>query len=108
MEVSKIFITYKNNKLEKLCNNIKEARKTLGDKVGKCLILRITQLESFENLQMVPSFLPYRREKLTNYEDRWSVRVDNSFRIEFIAIDLNENLSLIKRIKIMEVSKHYE
>ena len=57
---------------------------------------------------MIPSNLPYRREKLTNYKDRWSVRVDNTFRIEFIAVDLNDDLKKIEIIKIVEVSKHYE
>ena len=87
---------------------MKEAKKILGDKAGNILLLRITQLEAFTNLQMVPSFLPYRREKLTGYSDRWSVRVDSNFRIEFIALDINNDLRLIENIKIMEVSKHYE
>jgi Txe/YoeB family toxin of Txe-Axe toxin-antitoxin module len=87
---------------------MKEAKRQLGDKAGKNLILRITQLEAFKNLKMVPSSLPWRREKLTNYKDRWSVRIDSNFRLEFIALDLNEDLSLIENIKIVEVSKHYE
>lgn len=108
MEEIKIYITYRNKKLQKLCTNIKQAKKELGDKAGKNLVLRITQMEAFSNLQMVPSSLPYRREKLTNYENRWSVRIDGNFRIEFKAIDLNEDLRLIEKIEIMEVSKHYE
>lgn len=107
LEVETIYISYRNKKIEKLCNNIKESKKQLGDKAGKNLILRITQLEAFKNLQMVPTSLPWRREKLTNYEDRWSIRIDSNFRLEFIAIDINQNLSLIEHIKIMEVSKHY-
>ena len=102
-----INITYKNKKLDKLCNNIKEARRQLGDKAGKNLILRITQLIALKNLQMVPTSLPWRREKLVNYEDRWSIRIDSNYRLEFIALDLNEDLRLIENIKIMEVSKHY-
>lgn len=103
-----INISYRTNKIKKICNNIKEAKKELGDKAGKNLILRITQLKAFGNLQMVPSSLPWRREKLTNYSDRWSIRIDSNYRIEFIAIDLDEDISKIENIKIMEVSKHYE
>ena len=103
-----IYISYRTKKLEKLCTNLKEARKQIGDKAGKNLILRITQLKSFKNLQMVPSKLPWRREKLQNEENRWSIRVDSGFRIEFSAIDLNEDLRLIEKIEILEVSNHYE
>ena len=102
-----IDITYKNNKLEKLCNNIKEARKEFGDNAGKNLVLRITQLYAFPNLQAVPSFLPWRREKLAGDKNRWSIRIDSDFRIEFEALDINENLAMIEKIKIVEVSKHY-
>lgn len=91
-----------------MCNSVKDAKKQIGDKAGKNLILRITQLSAFENLQLVPTFLPWRREKLTNYEDRWSIRIDSNFRLEFIALDNNSQISLIKNIEIVEVSKHYE
>lgn len=103
----KIYITYRTKKLEKLCNNIKEARKEIGDRTGKKLIQRITELKAFTNLQMIPSFLPWRREKLVNEKDMWSIRIDSNFRIEFMALDINEDLRLIEHIKIMEVSKHY-
>lgn len=107
-EVLTIYITYRTKKLEKLCTNLKEAKRQIGDKAGRNLILRITQLKSFKNLQMVPSKLPWRREKLQNNNNRWAIRVDSSFRIEFSAIDLNDDLRLIEKIEIMEVSNHYE
>ena len=69
--------------------------------------MRIVELEAFENLQMVPTTLAWRREKLVNSDDRWSIRIDSNFRLEFIALDINENLAEIKNLKIMEVSKHY-
>ena len=105
--MSIIEIQYRTKKLKKICTNLKEAKKEIGDKAGKNLILRIAQLEAFENLQMVPTSLPWRREKLVNSDDRWSIRIDSNFRLEFIALDINENLSEIKNLKIMEVSKHY-
>ena len=103
----KIYITYRTKKLEKLCNNIKEARKEIGDRTGNKLIQRITELKAFTNLQMVPTFLPWRREKLVNEKDMWSIRIDSNFRIKFMALDINDDLRLIEHIKIMEVSKHY-
>ena len=107
LEVKIINISYRTKKLEKICQSLKEAQKQLGIKVGKNLILRIKQLKAFANLQMVPTSLPWRREKLTNYHDRWSIRIDSNFRLEFIALDINQNLNLIENIKIVEVSKHY-
>ena len=49
----------------------------------------------------------FKVEKLVNEKDMWSIRIDSNFRIEFIALDINEDLRLIENIKIMEVSKHY-
>lgn len=106
--MSEIFITFRTNKLEKLCNNKKEAIKEYGLKVGSKLIQRKLELEAFSNLQKVPVNLPWRREKLKGFEDRWSIRVEQEYRIEIQALDLNDDLSKIENIKILEVSKHYE
>ena len=108
MEVSKIFITYRTKKLEKLCNSKRDANREYGTKVGSKLIKRRTELEAFPNLQMIPSNLPFRREKLTGKENVWLVRIDQEFRIEFKVLDKNDDLRLVKSIEIVEVSKHYE
>ena len=87
---------------------MKEANKKFGNDVGKNILKRITELEAFDNLKEVPSELPFRREKLINRKDEWSIRVYKQFRMEIRAIDVNENLELIKNIEIERVSKHYE
>ena len=104
LEVKIINISYRTKKLEKICQSLKEAQKQLGTKVGKNLILRIKQLKAFANLQMVPTSLPWRREKLTNYRDRWTIRIDSNFRLEFIALDINQNLNLIDKLIIIKMS----
>ncbi len=91
-----------------MCTTTKDAVRVLGSDAGKRLIQRIEELKYFNNLFLIPSCLPWRREKLEGYKDRWSVRVDKWWRIEFKAINLNEDLRLITEIKIMEVSNHYE
>ena len=91
-----------------MCNNLKEAKKQLGDKAGKRLLQRNNELRAFENLLKIPSELPFRREKLTNKEGVWSIRVDQEWRLIIKPIEPNDNLALITSIIIMEVSKHYE
>ena len=60
-------LTYKTNKLQKLCENPeynKELVKKYGVEVAKKLPLRIKELKAFDNLNDVPTCLPYRRHKL--------------------------------------------
>lgn len=87
---------------------MKEANKKFGNEIGKNILKRITELEAFDNLKQVPPELPFRREKLINRKDEWSIRVYKQFRMKIRAIDVNENLELIKNIEIERVSKHYE
>lgn len=87
---------------------MKDASKKFDNEIGKAILQRIAELEAFDNLLQVPSDLPFRREKLVNRKDIWSIRVYKKFRMEFRAIDTNENLELIKNIEIERVSNHYE
>ena len=55
-------LTYKTNKLQKLCENPKynkELVKKYGVEVAKKLPLRIKELKAFDNLNDVPTCLPY-------------------------------------------------
>mgnify|MGYP002625486525 CR=1 FL=1 len=103
-----IDIIYKSKKIEILCNSLKEAKKQLGDKTGKRLLQRNCELKAFENLSKIPSSLPYKREKLTNKNNVWSIRIDQEWRLIIKPTEPNDNLALITSIIIMEVSKHYE
>ncbi len=80
----------------------------MGQVNGKKLLQRIAELEAFENLLLIPSNLPFRREKLINNKDIWSIRINQEYRIIFKAMEPSEDLRLIKSIEILEVSKHYE
>ena len=80
----------------------------MGQVNGKKLLQRIAELEAFENLLLIPSNLPFRREKLINNKDIWAIRINQEYRIIFKAVKPNEDLRLIKSIEILEVSKHYE
>lgn len=108
-------LTYKNDKLRNLCENPKyrhELIKKYGVEVANKLPLRINMLKAFDNLNDVPSSLPFRRHKLNGkYKDFFAINITQQYRLIFKQSDNNiiiSDLKLIKDIKVMEVSKHYE
>lgn len=60
----------------------------------------------------VPQTLPFRRHKLTgDLKDYFAINITMQYRLIFKQKDNNiviEDLREIKKIEIMEVSKHYE
>ena len=108
-------LTYKNDKLRKLCENInynKELVKKYGIEVAKKLPKRIKELKAFNSLNDVPIFPPYRRHKLSgDLKEYFAVNITGQYRLIFKQKDNNiiiEDLREIRDIEIMEVSKHYE
>lgn len=108
-------LTYKTDKLQKLCENPKynkELVKKYGIEVAKKLPLRIKELKAFDNLNDVPTCLPYRRHKLKgDLKDNFAINITNQYRLIFKNKDNNiiiEDLRNIKDIEILEVNKHYE
>lgn len=108
-------LTYKNDKLRYLCENPKyknELIKKYGVEVANKLPLRINMLKAFDNLNDVPASLPFRRHKLTGkYKDFFAINITQQYRLIFKQNENNiviSDLRLIKDIKVMEVSKHYE
>ena len=108
-------LTYKNDKLRNLCENPKyrhELIKKYGVEIANKLPLRINMLKAFDNLNDVPSSLPFRRHKLNGiYKDFFAINITQQYRLIFKQSDNNiiiSDLKLIKDIKVMEVSKHYE
>lgn len=108
-------LTYKNDKLRNICedsNYNKELVKKYGVEVAKKLPQRIKELKSFETLADVPVTPPFRRHKLTgNRNNQFAVNITGQYRLIFSQKEHNiliEDLRKIKRIEIMEVSKHYE
>lgn len=108
-------LTYKTDKLQKLCENPKynkELVKKYGVEVAKKLPLRIKELKAFDNLNDVPTSLPFRRHKLKgDLKDNFAINITNQYRLIFKNKDNNiiiEDLRNIKDIEILEVNKHYE
>ena len=108
-------LTYKSEKLKNLCENPKykkQLQKDYGKEVADKLPLRIVQLKSFPCLNDVPTNKPYRRHKLEGKrKERFAVNINDQYRIEFIQNGnkgiIIEDLREIKKIEIVEVSKHY-
>ena len=108
-------LTYKNDKLQKLCegaNYNKELVKKYGVEVAKKLPKRIKELKAFNSLNDVPTSLPYKRHKLNgDLKERFAVNITGQYRLIFRQKENNiiiEDLRKIREIEIMEVSKHYE
>ncbi len=108
-------LTYKNKKLQSICENTKynkELVKNYGKDVAKKLPQRINELKAFNCVNDIPTCLPFRRHKLSGkYEGHFAVNITNQYRLIFRQKDNNiiiEDLREIKKIMIMEVSKHYE
>ena len=108
-------ITYKNEKLRNICENPKynkELVKIYGLEVAKKLPKRIMELKGFETLFDIPSTPPFRRHKLLgDRKNQFAINITNQYRLIFRHKENNiiiEDLKLIKKIEIMEVSKHYE
>ena len=108
-------LTYKNDKLQDLCENPKfnkELVKKYGAEVAVKLPKRIKELKAFSSLNDVPTSPPYRRHKLTGDRDgQFAININGQYRLIFRQKEnkiIIEDLRKIKEIEIMEVSKHYE
>lgn len=108
-------LTYKTKKLHDLCEDPrlnKELNKKYGAEVAKRLPQRIKELKAFPSVNDIPTNPPQRRHKLTgNREGEFAINITNQYRLIFRQKENNiiiEDLRDIKKIEIMEVSKHYE
>ena len=109
-------LTYKSEHLRNICENPdfnREVQKKYGMEVAKKLPLRISQLKAYSSINDIPVTKPFRRHKLEgNRKEQFAVNITDQYRIilkqnenkEIVINDLRE----IKKIEIMEVSKHYE
>jgi len=103
-------IEYKSKKVEKVCNNLKEATKKYGKKVAKKLQLRLMQIQALDNLEQVPTSPPFRRHKLNgNKAGYFAINITESYRLLIKASDGDdEDISTITVVCVEEVSNHYD
>lgn len=117
-----MLIDYSTNKIFKICTDKKCAIKTLGFEVGIRLRKLIELLDSSSCLLDILEIPMYRLHALKgNRKNQYSIVIwfNSKYRLILYPIDNNNNIMInngdellllknTKKIKIMEVSKHYE
>lgn len=110
-------ISYKNRKVEKQCESLKEAKKAFSEKVAKKLLKLVNFIKAAENLESVIKnpFYNFHKSK-GNREGIYALDIDgrrSSYRLLVTFEDMTsehifeEAISIVS-IQIEEVSKHYE
>lgn len=102
-----IEIYYRNKKVEKICTDEKYATKELGKDISRTLRRRIAEIRAFKKFGEIPAGKPWKKEKIDRNQNRWSLRVNDTYRIEF-TIEEKVKLEDIEEIIIERVSNHYE
>lgn len=104
-----MIISFSNKKIEKICNNDKEALKELGNpKIVKnlgMLMYNLQVVNHMEDFYTKPMFKKYNAHELTgDKKGITSLRLDYSYRMTVIV----EVKIMEDEITIMEVNKHYD
>ncbi|WP_334333469.1 type II toxin-antitoxin system RelE/ParE family toxin [Companilactobacillus sp. HBUAS59544] len=110
-------ISYKNRKVEKQCESLKEAKKAFSEKIAKKLLKLVNFIKAAENLESIIKNPFYKFHKLKgDKEGLYALDIDgrkSSYRL-LVAFDgmtseyiFEEAISIVS-IQIEEVSKHYE
>jgi len=74
-------IYFKNNKLQKVCNTEKDARKAFGNEMAEKLMQRMTELKVVENLSQISRLPPARCHELD--KGIFSVDLKHPYRLLF-------------------------
>ena len=102
-------IGFANKKIEKICNENKEALKEFGNKKIvnnlEVLMLNLRATKHIEDFYTKPIFKKYRAHELTgNKKGITSLSVDYSYRMTLtVVVQVVED-----EITILEVNKHYD
>ncbi len=106
-----MILEFKNNKIQKECENPKKAQQAYGEEMKKKLLLRVNELRSSDTLEDV-SYIPAARlHRLKgNRSHQYAVDLVHPFRLVFApkcdAADLNK-LNSIEIVKIEEVVDYH-
>lgn len=111
-----MYIGYSDKKVQKICENEKEARKKLGNDVALKMFQRIQWLAKAPNLDFFNTTYKFLRiHKLSGeYNNMYALDINKQYRLIFYPCDQEGNIDLesdfksISIVTIQEVSKHYE
>ena len=111
-----MYIGYSDNKVQKLCENEKEARKKLGNEISLKLFQRLQWLAKAPNLDFFNSTYRFLRiHKLSGNQDgMYALDINKQYRLIFYPCDKDgypnpeSDFKAISVVTVQEVSKHYE
>ena len=115
-------IVYKDAKTEKICKNLKEAKKKFNRDIAEKLMSRINLLQSASNFKDIITLPFLNFHKLQgNLKDKFAIDIGSrrsGYRLilepldingkKFKPCDIDKIMDSVKIILILEVSNHYE
>lgn len=96
-------IEYKNKDLEQVCTSPKIARKKYGDNMAKKIHLRISQIQSFEDVETLVNSHVGRCHLLTqDRKNQYAMDLEHPYRLIFVR---KENS--VEVVKVIEITDYH-
>src|SRR4051812_12275976 len=110
-----MLLGYADEKIRKVCEDGKAARKRLPQDVAQALPRRLAQLAAFNNQSEIPTGTPLHHHRLSeNWAGHYSVHIDKKYRIVFKPIgeygllsDGTPDLKTVTSIEIAAVEDYH-
>lgn len=99
-------VEFGNKNLLNLYTTGKCRRPRLTEDIKKKFLMRVKSLKAAVTIYDLWQTSSMHFEKLQEYENRYSVRLNIQWRLEF-EIEWNDEKQLTGRITLLEISKHY-
>lgn len=101
-------VTCNNKKLMKVYKTGKQSKKyRLQQNVIDKFIMRVDTLIAAETIHDLWKHPALNFERLQGYDNRFSVRINNQYRLE-VEIEWQNSDKTIGNIELLDISKHYE
>ena len=111
-----MYLSYKSHRLQKICTEVRAARKVLPEKINPDrLFIRLRDLSGFDTMADIPNVPPFRLHKWSGKRKReWTIDIQDLYRIHFIPtgsynIDSNGNpiLNTVTSIEIVDIGDYH-
>ncbi|MFZ5968393.1 MAG: plasmid maintenance system killer protein [Bacillota bacterium] len=109
-----LYIEYRNNKLEKMCNDIKKATRELGSVSGNKLLQRVAEIKAAPSLDVMVRFRIGRCHALEgNLKGKYALDLEHPYRLIIEPVITEDpcsgsmDLSQITIVQIMEVRDYH-
>lgn len=101
-------ITYKNNKLEKICTDFSKAKKVYGNQIATKLIQRINELEASNNLYDMSQIRSARLHQLKgNRKEEYAIMLTGNYRLILTSTAGNIKLEKIEEARIEDIEDYH-